>query len=107
MNRIWIVPMTALLAIAACASPDVRITQKLMDYGFDRSTASCVGNELDDRLSNRQLRTLADIVTGMTRDGRDIRNMTVRDLADHVRRSGDPELFAVLTRAGIGCAVLG
>lgn len=107
MKPTWMLPMAVTLAIAGCASPEVRISQKLMEYGFDRSTANCVGSELDSRLSNRQLRTLADIVTGMTRNGGDIRNMTVRDLADHVRRSGDPELFAVLTRAGIGCAVLG
>lgn len=107
MKPIWILPMAVTLAIAACATPRVRIADKLVDYGFDRSTASCVGNELEDRLSNRQLRTLADLVTGLQRDGRDIRNMTIRELADHVRRSGDPELLAVLTRAGIGCAVLG
>ena len=107
MKRLWIVPMAVALAIGACASPEVRISQKLMDYGFDRSTATCVGSELDDRLSNRQLRTLADLITGLQRDGRDIRSMTIRELADHVRRSGDPELLAVLTRAGIGCAVLG
>jgi len=107
MKPIWMLPLAVTLAIGACASPEVRISQKLMDYGFDRSTATCVGNELDDRLSNRQLRTLADIITGLQRDGRDIRSMTVRELADHVRRSGDPELLTVLTRAGIGCAVLG
>jgi hypothetical protein len=107
MTRKWIMPMTVVLAIAACASPEVRISQKLMAYGFDRSTANCVGEELDDNLSNRQLQTLADLITGLERDGRDIRRMTVRELADHVRRSGDPQLFAVLTRAGIGCAVLG
>lgn len=107
MKPIWILPMAVALAIAACATPRVRIADKLVDYGFDRSTASCVGNELEDRLSNRQLRTLADLVTGLQRDGRDIRNMTIRELSDHVRRSGDPELLAVLTRAGIGCAVLG
>lgn len=107
MKPIWMLPLAVTLAIGACASPEVRISQKLMDYGFDRSTATCVGSELDDRLSNRQLRTLADLITGLQRDGRDIRSMTVRELADHVRRSGDPELLAVLTRAGIGCAVLG
>ena len=42
-----------------------------------------------------------------SREGRNLRNMTIRELAERVRRTGDPELFAVLTRAGIGCAVLG
>lgn len=107
MKLQMILPLAVVATIAACAAPEHRISQRLMDYGFDRSTATCVGDELEDRLSNRQLRTLADLVTGLSRDGRDIRNMTVRELADHVRRSGDPELFATLTRAGIGCAVLG
>jgi hypothetical protein len=107
MTRLWILPVAATLALSACASPEVRIAQRLMDYGFDRSTAYCVGDELEDRLSNRQLRTLANLASDLSRDGRNIRNMTIRELSDQVRRTGDPELFAVLTRAGIGCAVLG
>jgi hypothetical protein len=107
MRRYWILPLAVVATIAACASPEHRISQKLMDYGFDRSTATCVGDELEDRLSSRQLTTLADLVTDLSREGRDVRNMTVRELAERVRRTGDPELLAVLTRAGIGCAVLG
>jgi transposase len=107
MTRFWMLPVAATLALSACATPETRIASALMDYGFDRSTAYCVGDELEDRLSNRQLRTLARLASDVRRDGRDLRNMTIRDLADQVRRTGDPELFAVLTRAGIGCAVLG
>lgn len=107
MSRFWTLPVAAALALSACASPEMRIADKLMDYGFDRSTAVCVGKELEDRLSNRQLRTLANLATDISREGRDVRDMSVRELADRVRRTGDPELFAVLTRAGIGCAVLG
>lgn len=107
MTRLWILPVAATLALSACASPEVRIAQRLMDYGFDRSTAYCVGDELEDRLSNRQLRTLANLASDLARDGRNVRNMTIRELTDQVRRTGDPELFAVLTRASIGCAVLG
>lgn len=107
MTRLWMLPVAATLALSACATPETRIAQKLMDYGFDRSTATCMGEELEDRLSNRQLRTLANLATDISREGRDLRDMSVRELADRVRRTGDPELFAVLTRAGIGCAVLG
>jgi len=106
-NRLWALAVGGALALSACASPEVRIAQRLVDYGFDRSTAYCVGDELEDRLSNRQLRTLADLASDLSREGRSVRNMTVRELAERVRRTGDPELFAVLTRAGIGCAVLG
>jgi len=107
MPRFWIATVAATLALSACASPEARIADKLMDYGFDRPTATCVGRELEDRLSNRQLRTLANLAADISREGRDVRDMSVRELADRVRRTGDPELFAVLTRAGIGCAVLG
>ena len=107
MTRFWMLPVAATLALSACATPERRIASTLMDYGFDRSTAYCVGEELEDRLSNRQLRTLANVASDIRRDGRDVRNMSIRELADRVRRTGDPELFAVLTRAGIGCAVLG
>ena len=107
MTRLWMLPVAATLVLSACATPETRIAQKLMDYGFDRSTATCMGEELEDRLSNRQLRTLANLATDISREGRDLRDMSVRELANRVRRTGDPELFAVLTRAGIGCAVLG
>lgn len=107
MKRFWTLPILATLALSACASPEVRIAQKLMDYGFDRSTAYCVGDELEDRLSNRQLKTLATLASDLSKEGRNYRNMTVRELVDRVRRTGDPELLTVLTRAGIGCAVLG
>ena len=107
MNRVWMLPVAATLVLSACASPEVRIAQKLMDYGLNRSTATCMAEELEDRLSNRQLKTLANLATDISRDGRDIRNMTIRELSDRVRRTGDPELFSVLTRAGVGCAVLG
>lgn len=107
MRRFWTIPVAATLALSACASPEVRIAQKLMDYGLERSTAYCIGDELEDRLSNRQLKTLANLASDLSREGRDYRNMTIRELSDRVRRTGDPELFAVLTRAGIGCAVLG
>lgn len=107
MPRFRILPVAATIILSGCASPETRIADKLMDYGFDRPTAVCVGKELEDRLSNRQLRTLANLATDIKREGRDVRDMSVRELADRVRRTGDPELFAVLTRAGIGCAVLG
>jgi len=107
MKRNLMLPVAATLALAACASPEVRIAQKLMDYGLSRSTATCMADQLEDRLSNRQLKTLANLTSDIGREGRDLRNMTVRELADRVRRTGDPELFAVLTRAGVGCAVLG
>lgn len=107
MNRLWMIPVAATLALSACASPEVRIAQKLMDYGFDRSTAYCIGNELEDRLSNRQLKTLANLASDLSREGRNYKNMTIRELSDRVRRTGDPQLFATLTRAGIGCVVLG
>jgi hypothetical protein len=100
-------PVAATLALAACASPEVRIAQRLMDYGLSRSTAGCMADQLEDRLSNRQLKTLASLASDITREGRSVRDMTVRELAERVRRTGDPELFAVLTRAGVGCAVLG
>lgn len=107
MTRFPILAAATAIALSACASPETRIASALVEYGFDRKTASCVGEELEDRLSNRQLRTLAGLAKDIKAEGRDVRQMSIRDLADRVRLTGDPELFAVLTRAGVGCAVLG
>ncbi len=93
MNRIWGLPIAAVLGLAACASPEARIADKLMDYGIDRPTARCVGSELEDRLSNRQLRTLANLASDLSREGRDLRRMTIRELAERVRRTGDPSCW--------------
>lgn len=93
--------------LAACASPEDRIVSQLMDYGLGRNQAVCMADELVDRLSTRQLRALADAAKAIKTEGRDVRDMSVGELAKRVTRLGDPELVAVLTRAGFGCAVLG
>lgn len=102
MRRLGI---TATLTLVACASPEQRIAAKLVDYGFSRDSAQCLADQLEERLSHRQLQTLADVARDLAHE-RDVRRMTVGDLLDRVRRLDDPELIAVLARAGAGCALL-
>lgn len=92
--------------LAGCASPEGRIASQLMDYGLSRSQATCMAEEMADRLSGSQLRRLADAALSLKREGADLERMTVRDIMRRVNGLGDPEIVGVVTRAGIGCAVM-
>lgn len=98
--------LATLLGLAACASPEQRIANKLVDLGLPPEPARCMARELDDRLTRSQLQRLADAVRAAERRG-GLERMTVGEVARQVEGIGDPEIMAVLTRAGLGCAVLG
>lgn len=91
-----------LLALAACATPESRVRGALMDAGLSQPVASCMAERMVDRLSNTQLRRLSSLA-GM-RKGR-IDEMSVGDFAKRVRALDDPEIFLVVSTAGLGCAI--
>jgi hypothetical protein len=103
MHQIRLYPVLALaLLCAACATPAQRITTKLTDYGVPPRQAQCIGERLASRLSNAQLRRLADLVTtNKDRIGR----MSINDIARQLNQDGDPQLVAEVLKAGLSCAI--
>lgn len=105
MKPVAIATFAATLALSACASPEVRIETRLVEAGFSQGRASCIAEELTDRLSIGQLKRLSDVAKTISNERR-IRELTIGEFAQRVAYIGDPEIIAAVTRAGIGCTLL-
>jgi hypothetical protein len=103
MKRFPIIAAT-LLALAGCAtvSVEARVRKSLIEAGLSPPMAQCMAERMADRLSIAQLRRLRDLAHV---PGRDVRGMSIDELAHQVRALNDPEIFAVVSRAGIHCAL--
>ena len=93
-----------LLALAACATPESRVQTALMDAGISRPVAGCMAERMVDRLSIDQLRQIKSL---SKLGGRSVEAMSIAELLHRVRALGDPEILAVVSRAGLGCAIAG
>jgi hypothetical protein len=91
-----------LLALSACATPESRVRTALLDAGLSRPVSACMAQRMVDRLSLGQLQKLSRL--SALRDTR-IKELTVGEFLKKTRALGDPEIFAVVTTAGIGCAI--
>lgn len=97
--------IACLLAVMGCAaSPEARVRTRLMDAGLSRPMAGCMAERLVDRLSMQQLRRLGSLAKLSERD---IGSMTIDRFRNHIRALGDPEILAVVTQVGLGCAIAG
>lgn len=97
-------PLLPLLALGACATPEARVRTALMDAGVSRPVAGCMAERMVDRLSIEQLRRISSL---SKLGSRPIEAMSVAELLHRVRALGDPEILAVVSRAGLGCAIAG
>ncbi len=105
MIRHALLTAAAATALSACAHTyESRIRENLMAAGLSRSVSDCVAERMVDRLSRAQLHSIARL--GERRD-RNLRDMTIGDFLRHYRAALDPEVYEVMTRAGIGCAIAG
>lgn len=75
-----------------------------MDAGLSRPMASCMADRMVDRLSTSQLRNLSRLAGA---GDRDIGDMTIEEFLRRSRALLDPEIYEVVTRAGLGCAIAG
>lgn len=104
--KIVILPLVAALALVGCAStsPEAKVRSSLIDAGISPRVASCMAERMVDRLSMAQLRRLHSLVK---LPDRDIGGMTIDQFLHQIRALDDPEVFAVVSKAGIGCAIAG
>ena len=94
--------LTALLFVAACASPAERITQTLVDRGVPQRQAKCMGDRLGDRLSLEQLKRLKTLSkVEPSRSG----HFSIKRLADALDQQGDPKLVTEVMGAGLSCLI--
>lgn len=107
MSRMTIrlaLPVLAALALAGCAtvSPEARVRSKLIEAGLRPPVAGCMAERMVDRLSLTQLKRLQSL-GGLP--NKDVRAMSVDELAHRLRALQDPEIVSVVLRAGIGCSI--
>jgi hypothetical protein len=97
--------LIAALALGACAAAyEAKVRSSLVDAGLSPRMAGCMADRMVDRLSRRQLESLGRLA-GL--EGRDIGAMSIEEFLRRSRALLDPEIYLVLTRAGLGCTLKG
>ncbi len=99
MTRAARLTLAATLALAACATPAQRITDRLQAAGVPGGEARCMGNRLAARLSASQMVELNRIVKAA--DGQ---HLTINRLVQRLGNA-DPALVGRLVETGIVCAI--
>jgi hypothetical protein len=97
-----ILMMTALLALAACATPETRVRNGLISAGLSAPISACMADRMVDRLSLGQLKKLNDLGKLRKREPGDV---SVKEFVKQTRSLQDPEIVGVVTSSGLICAV--
>lgn len=95
---------TASLALSACATitPEQKVRANLIEAGLSPRMAACMADRMVDRLSLTQLRRLQSIASlGKA----DMGTMSVDRFLYKVRAIEDPEIFVVVSRSALACAL--
>jgi hypothetical protein len=93
-----------LLALSACATPEMRLRTGLINAGLSKTQSSCMAQRMVDKLSLLQLRRLSSLSNfGEER----LRDMSMSRFMHNIRSLNDPEILGVTTRAALGCAISG
>lgn len=101
MKTLYLLP--ALLAVAACTTPEAKVRNSLMNAGLSAPMASCMAERMVDRLSLMQLRRLSSLSSLKERD---VRDMTIDEFIRRTRALQDPEILQVVTSSGLRCAIV-
>lgn len=96
--------LTALLTglLAACATPETRVRNSLVNAGLSRPVADCMAGRMVDNLSLGQLQKLGSLGKLHDRDPGDI---SFNEFARRTRGLRDPEILGVVTASGAICAL--
>jgi hypothetical protein len=108
MRRSLILPV--FLAVAACSglSREARIETKLEQAGIKPHLARCLAHKLDDSLSDDELARLSEAAkAARNADADGGRHLSIGRLADQLQSPDDRHLADVVSRAALGCAILG
>ena len=98
----WLMAALALLSLAACATPETRVRQALVEAGLPKKTSACMAGRMVDRLSLFQLNRLRGLKK--LRDA-DVGKLSVNEFLKRTKSLQDPEILSVVTSSGVICAV--
>jgi hypothetical protein len=102
MSRKSLLLLVPLLALAACATPETKLRNSLMNAGLSPPVASCMADRMVDRLSLVQLRRLSSLSSLKERH---LREMTIDEFIYRTRALQDPEILQVVTASGLRCVI--
>ena len=90
------------LTTLGCASREARVRTALVKTGLPAPVADCMAERMVDRLSIAQLRRLQSL-SGLKNDR--VGQLTVGEFLELARTLGDTEMLAIVSTAGVGCAI--
>jgi hypothetical protein len=89
------------LCLGSCSTvAENRITSALTDAGLSEKLSECIAERMVDRLSWDQLRSLGRLSDGAAR-----KKKSLPEFLNHYQGVLDPEVYSVMTRAGVSCAL--
>lgn len=98
MWKLICVPLAA-LALSACVTvAKYTIKDDLMDIGIPERRAECMANQLDERLSDDDLKELASYTRSLERSD------TPGQALDALLQIRNPRAVGAITASGISCA---
>jgi hypothetical protein len=94
--------LTLLLLISACATMSAanRLEQRFLSFGMEPRLASCLVGELDEDLSSREMKAVADFLD----EFEDPEDRRPRAAFDAIMSMDNPDIVASLAAAGVSCA---
>lgn len=99
MRLIW--ALAPVMVLAACATPEQRLRNGLMQTGLGKVSATCMADYMTDRLSLLQLKRIGSLAS--LKD--ESRSIPMDRLLHKLRALKDPEIITVTIAAGASCAV--
>ena len=103
VSRFSLPILAAAFALAGCSAIyENRVESKLVDAGLSPPVAACMAERMVDRLSRKQLHDIGRLA-GAGRKA----DMNLRQFLRQYRAAVDPEVYSVLTTAGLRCALAG
>ncbi len=90
----------AVITLAACAtvSPRMRIENRFVELGFSEGKATCMANELDERLDREKMKSVADFVGELSAAE------SAGGVLDALLGIDDAGAAAAIAASGVACA---
>lgn len=91
-----------ILTFTACATPETRLRNGLVNAGLSQQMAACMADRMVDRLSYLQLKRIGSL--GSLRDEK-LNEIGLKKFLFKVRALQDPEILGVATSSAAICAL--
>ena len=100
--KLYVLPLMLAVSLSACASPETRIRNALVEAGLSKPIASCMAGRMVDRLSLGQLNKLRGLGKLQDKKGQ---KLSIAEYVARTKALQDPEILSVVTSSGVICAV--